>query len=95
MNLKLDAELIQMLRCPVTGAKLGTAPTSVIENLNRQIENGAVKNREGERVAARVENGFINEDQSLIFPVRGGIIILIVDEAIAVAELDGLEPDAL
>jgi uncharacterized protein YbaR (Trm112 family) len=82
MNPELDSKLLQTLRCPVTKSKLTPATPSVIENLNRKIQNGEIANRAGESVAAQLEDGFINEDQTLIFPVRGGIIILTADQAI-------------
>ena len=90
MNPKIDSELLQMLRCPVTKSRLTSATSSDIENLNRRIQDGEIANRAGERVAAPLENGFINEDRSLIFPVRGEIIILTADQAIVANPPDKL-----
>ncbi len=34
---RFDAELVQMIRCPVTKSDLELAPDSIIEDLNRDL----------------------------------------------------------
>jgi uncharacterized protein YbaR (Trm112 family) len=84
---RFDAELIQMIRCPVTKSELTLAPDSVIEDLNRQIESGTAVNRIGQTIVEKLDGGFVNTDRSLLLPVRGGIVILIADQSIP---LDGV-----
>jgi uncharacterized protein YbaR (Trm112 family) len=91
MTQKFDAELTRMLRCPITNSRLAEADASMIEILNRQIETGETVNRSGDGVKEKLECGFINENQSLIFPVRGGIVILIADQAIETNGREALE----
>ena len=79
---KFDAELIHLIRCPVTKSDLTLAPDSMIEELNRRIESGKVVNRVGQTISEKLDGGFVNADQSLLLPVRGGIVILIADQAI-------------
>jgi uncharacterized protein YbaR (Trm112 family) len=82
MSTRFDPDLIAIIRCPVTKSPLSAAPKSLIEQLNQQIEAGILVNRIGQTVNIKLDGGFINEDQSLLLPVRGGIVILIADQAI-------------
>ena len=72
----------QLIRCPHTKSALTQAEDSLISELNAKISSGNLVNQIGQAVSEKLESGFVNEDQSLILPVRGGIIILIADQAI-------------
>ena len=82
MSQTSDTELIQMIRCPVTKSRLVLASESVIAKLNERIRAGAVVNREGQPINKLLESGFLNQDHSLLLPIRGGIVILTEDQAI-------------
>ena len=77
-----NSEILQMIRCPVTKSDLAVAGDEVIKRLNQLIEAGDLVNRIGQKVETGFEGGFINEDESLFLPQRGGIVILISDQAI-------------
>lgn len=87
MSTRLDPDLITMIRCPVTKSPLTAASATLIERLNQKIEEGTLVNRVGQTVDQKFDGGFINDDQSLLLPVRGGIVILIADQSIG---LDGV-----
>ena len=82
MSSQFDPDFVAVIRCPVTKSPLSSAPESVIERLNQQIEAGTLVDCIGQTVNIKLDGGFINEDQSLLLPVRGGIVILIGDQAI-------------
>lgn len=92
MALGFDSELIQMLRCPVTKSPLLEAPAEVIISLNRRIESGEINDQRGEKLDP-LEKGLINESQSLLFPIRGGILVLSEEQAIRTTspQFDGSE----
>jgi len=77
-----SSSLVQMIRCPVTKSDLVPAGEEVILELNRKIESRKLLNQLGQVVEAPIESGFVNQDESLLLPVRGGIVILIADQAI-------------
>jgi len=77
-----SSSLVQMIRCPVTKSDLTLASEQIVSDLNQQIEDRKLLNRLGQVVEESLENGFINQDGSLLLPVRGGIVILIADQAI-------------
>ena len=82
-NAKFSSNLVQMIRCPVTKSDLCVASEEVVLELNKQIESRKLLNQLGQVVEVPIESGFVNQDQSLLLPVRGGIVILIADQAIS------------
>ena len=88
MLTRFDPDLIALIRCPVTKSPLTAASASLIEQLNLQIDAGSLVNRIGQTIDAKLDSGFVNEDRSLLLPVRGGIVILIADQAIELSEVE-------
>ena len=79
--------IVEMLQCPVTSSPLSKASCSMIESINQQIGSGVIRDRSGNEVTVSLDAGFVNEDQSVLYPVRQGIIILSVDQAIETQQL--------
>jgi len=77
-----DPALIEMIRCPLTKSRLHPATNEIVDQLNSRIEIGEVQNQIGQTVHEKIDDGFVNENSTLLLPVRGGIIILVTDQAI-------------
>jgi len=77
-----SSSLVQMIRCPVTKSDLTVANEQIVSDLNQQIGDRKLLNQLGQVVEEPLESGFINQNGSLLLPVRGGIVILIADQAI-------------
>lgn len=84
---RCNPDLITIIRCPVTKSPLSVASTTLIEQMNQQIEAGSLVNRIGQTVNEKLDGGFVNEGQTLLLPVRDGIVILIADQAIGLSEV--------
>ncbi|MDB2687595.1 hypothetical protein N9Y42_10325 [Mariniblastus sp.] len=54
----------------------------MVAALNKQIEAGTLTNRLGQTVEQPLESGLVNEDESLLYAVRGEIMVLVADQAI-------------
>jgi uncharacterized protein YbaR (Trm112 family) len=72
------SELLEILRCPETLQKLSPAPPELIERL----ASGPLRNRGGSPV--KLEAGLVREDGAVIYPVKDGIPVMLIDEAILV-----------
>ena len=82
MSQHVDPELLALIRCPVTHANLSVAGEDVLANLNEKISRRQVVNRIGQTIEKGLESALVNEDGSLLLPIRGGIVVLIADQAI-------------
>lgn len=83
----IDAELLDILVCPETRQPVHMAGPEVIANVNTAIEAGSVTNRAGEVVRTRLDSGLIREDGRVLYAIRDGIPIMLVDEALVLDEL--------
>jgi uncharacterized protein YbaR (Trm112 family) len=81
----IDSELLKILCCPDTHQEVRLAEPAVIEKLNSQIATGTVTNRAGQRVMEKVDGGLIRADGKLLYPIRRGIPVMLVDEGIPLA----------
>ena len=77
-----DAGLLEILYCPETHQQLALVAPSALEQLNRQIAGGRLKNRAGQTVMGKIDGGLVRADGKYLYPLRQNIPILLVDEAI-------------
>ena len=83
----IDKELLDILACPETKMPVKLADQSLIEEMNRRIEKGEIRNRGGKQVEKKIDGGLIREDGAYLYPIEDDIPIMLIDEAIAVKDL--------
>ena len=77
----IDQDLLKILACPETHQPLAEAGADVLAAANKKIAAGAV-NRGGKPVGAALEAGLVRQDRKVVYPVRDGIPVLLIDEGI-------------
>ena len=80
----IDKELLEILACPETHQPLAEADAALLLKLNRAIEAGGFQNRGGAEVTEPLEGGLVREDGTIVYPIRDGIPVLLVDEGLGV-----------
>jgi uncharacterized protein YbaR (Trm112 family) len=75
-------ELIALLRCPETLQPLTLAGATLLAQIEARRIAGALMDRTGKRVAEVIASGLVREDQKIVYPIRDGIPILLVEEGI-------------
>ncbi len=80
----IDRDLLEMLACPDTRQRLAEAGADVLERVNQRVRGGQAQNVGGKPVATELEAGLVRHDGKIVYPVRDGIPVLLVDEGIAV-----------
>ena len=79
-------ELLEILRCPETHQKLSLAPPELISRINAQITRHALRNRAGKIVEGPIEGGLLREDGTVLYPIRGKLPIMLIDEGVLTVE---------
>ncbi len=83
----VDPELLQILVCPESKQALKEADADLVQRLNVAVAARSVRNRAGEVVGQPMDGGLVREDGEFLYPVREGIPIMLIDEAIALGDL--------
>lgn len=72
-------DLLEILRCPESRQPLGYATAEALAGLNARLP---VSNRAGEQIHTPILAGLVRLDQTLLYPIRDEIPILLVEESI-------------
>ncbi len=83
----VDQELLAILVCPENKTPVRPIDDAMLEKINGAIGNGTLKNRAGEAVSEAADGGLLREDGAYVYLIRDDIPIMLVDEAIPVAQL--------
>jgi uncharacterized protein YbaR (Trm112 family) len=79
---QIEPALLKVLCCPETHQPLNEANATLIADLNARIETGSLRNRGGKVIEEKMEAGLVRQDRKAIYPVRGGIAIMVIEAAI-------------
>ena len=82
----LTPELLSILCCPETHQALAPADPALVERLNARIAAGGFRNRAGQVVSGKLDGGLVRADGRALYPIREGIPVLLIDEALPLAE---------
>lgn len=82
------ATITDILVCPESHQKLHEAPDSLIAELNKLVAAKELKNRSGHVIKDVMESGLVREDRKLFYPVRDGIPVMLLDEAVVLEALN-------
>lgn len=78
----MPSSLFEILCCPETHQSLRKAGADLVAKLNQQVNVGTLKNSAGKTVNVPLDSGLIREDGKILYPVRNGIPVMLVAEAI-------------
>lgn len=81
----MDSSLLEFLCCPDDRSALRMATPAELAAANAKIAAGGMKNRGGAAVSDALSDGLVREDGRWLYPVREGIPVLLIDEAIPLA----------
>lgn len=82
----IDADLLNILCCPETHQNVAPASAALVEKLNQQIGAGGLKNHAGKSVLEKMDGGLLRADGKILYPIRQNIPVMLIDEAIGVAD---------
>ncbi len=82
----VEAGIMSRLCCPETRQPVRPADQKLLEELNRKVASGTLKNRAGVIVTKALEAGLVRADGKVVYPVCDGIPVMLSEEAVVVAE---------
>jgi len=88
----MDRKLLDLLCCPVTRQSLALLDSRGMDALNLAIAAGGVKRADETVQAAALREALITRDRKTVYRVEDGIPVLLAEEAIATAQVEGF-PD--
>jgi uncharacterized protein YbaR (Trm112 family) len=80
----IDKDLLQILACPETHQPLSEAVPDLLKRINERVSAGQAKNKAGADVKEALEGGLVRQDGKIVYPIRDGIPVLLIDEGIPV-----------
>jgi uncharacterized protein YbaR (Trm112 family) len=78
----ISDKIIEILVCPESQQSLALAPDSVIQELNQKVALRLLHTVNKELVAEELSAGLIRKDGSVIYPIKQGIPVLLIEEGI-------------
>ena len=84
----ISTDLLNILVCPETKQKVKPVDDQLVAKLNHQIAAGTLKNRAGEILSQQLSGALIREDGKYLYPIQQEIPIMLIEEAVPMAEID-------
>jgi len=78
----MNMEWISILKCPVTGKDLRSLRAEEINTINEDSSNNLLWQADGKPMSSRIEQALISSDNSYIYPIINGIVLLLRDLAV-------------
>ena len=86
----MDRKLLDLLVCPATRQPLALLDKPGLEALNRAIAAGSVKRVDDTAQTEPVREALITRDRKTLYRIDDGIPVLLIEEGIPVAAVEGL-----
>jgi uncharacterized protein YbaR (Trm112 family) len=80
--MSVNAELLEILVCPETRQPVALADAAVLARLNAEIDAGRLRNRGGDRVSKRIDEGLLRQDGKVLYIVDDDIPVMLIEESI-------------
>jgi uncharacterized protein YbaR (Trm112 family) len=86
----MDRKLLDLLVCPATRQPLALLDKPGLEALNRAIAAGSVTRTDDTPQTEPVREALITRDRKTLYRIDDGIPVLLIEEGIPVAAVEGL-----
>lgn len=82
MTEDISRRLLDILCCPITRRPLKKLDTAGLDQLNRAIAEGTVRNHGGNEITAPLHAALVTMEGDLVYPVRDGVPVLFEEDCI-------------
>jgi uncharacterized protein YbaR (Trm112 family) len=85
----MDRKLLDILVCPASRQALALLERPGLDAINRAIAGGGVHRVDGSAQAGALGEALVTSDRRLVYRIDDGIPVLLVEEGIPTAQVDG------
>lgn len=85
----MDRKLLDLLVCPTSRLPLAMLEARGLQALNDAIAAGHVARADGSAQSGALREALVTRDRKTVYRVDDGIPVLLADESIATAQVDG------
>jgi uncharacterized protein YbaR (Trm112 family) len=80
--MSVSPELLEILVCPETRQPVAPADAAVLARLNAEVDAGRLRNRGGDKVSKRIDEGLLRQDGKVLYIVDDDIPVMLIEESI-------------
>ncbi len=88
----MDRKLLDLLVCPVTRQPLALLDGRGLQAINAAIAAGGVVRGDGSAQADALRQALVTRDRKTVYRIDDGSPVLLAEEAIATAQVEGFPP---
>lgn len=85
----MDRKLLDLLVCPTTRQPLAMLDGRGLQTLNEAVAAGGIVRDDGTAQAEPLREALVTRDRKRVYRIDDGIPVLLAEEAIATAQVDG------
>lgn len=85
----MDRKLLDILACPASRQPLALLDAAGMDALNKAIATGSVRRADDTAQSEPLREALLTRDRRTVYRVDDGIPVLLVEEGIATAQVDG------
>ena len=85
----LDKRLLDILCCPLSRQPVAPLTRAQLDAINRAIAAGGVARADDSPQAEALREALVTRDRKLVYRIDDGIPVLLVEEGIPTAQVDG------
>ena len=85
----MDKKLLDILACPATRQPLALLDKPGLEAINRAVAGGGLKRGDDSLQSEPIREALVTRDRKTVYRIDDGIPVLLVEEGIATAQVDG------
>lgn len=78
----ISDELLEILVCPETRQPVTPAAGELIDQLNREIQSGRLRNRGGGKLSEPIQEGLVREDGRILYLIEDDIPVMLIEESV-------------
>lgn len=82
MTNMIDKDLLAILCCPETKQAVTVAEAALVDKLNAAVARGGLMNKGKKPVSAQMDGGLVRGDGKILYPIREGIPVMLIEEGI-------------